>query len=52
MDDYEIHGRVNATQIHSFNNDRIFSAEYVDRIRSEDFLIVKHILDFALPLDF
>jgi len=52
LTDYKVHGRVNATQVHSFDTGRIFSAEYVDRMRSEDFLIVKQILDFALKLDF
>ncbi|EMF0218374.1 type II toxin-antitoxin system PemK/MazF family toxin, partial [Enterococcus hirae] len=30
---YKIHGRVNATQIHSFDTDRIVSKEFIDRLR-------------------
>lgn len=49
---YKIHGRVNATQIHSFDTERIVSKEFIDRLRGEDFLLVKQILDYSLEIDF
>lgn len=50
LSNYKIHGRINATQIHSFSLKRIKS-EVIDKIRPEDFLIVKQILDYALQMD-
>lgn len=47
---YKIHGRINATQIHSFSLERIQS-EVIDKIRPEDFLLVKQVLDYALEMD-
>ncbi len=49
---YKIRGRVNATQIHSFDTDRIISKEFIDRLRGDDFLQVKQILDYSLETDF
>ncbi|MBO0462056.1 hypothetical protein JZO68_00495 [Enterococcus sp. DIV1271a] len=50
--DYKIRGRVNTTQIHSFDTDRIISNEFIDRLRGDDFLQVKQILDYSLEIDF
>lgn len=47
---YKIHGRINATQIHSFSLTRIQS-KVIDKLRPEDFLLVKQILDYALEMD-
>lgn len=52
LEGYKIHGRVNATRIHSFDTDRIVSKQFVDRIRGEDFLVVKQVLDYVLVMDF
>ena len=52
LNGYEVYGRVNATQIHSFDLGRIKSNQFADRIRGEDFLLVKQILDYSLEIDF
>lgn len=52
LEGYKIKGRVNATQIHSFDFARLKSKQFVDRIRGEDFLLVKQVLDYALEVDF
>lgn len=52
LNNYKTYGRVNATQIHSFDTDRIISAEFIERVRDEDFLLVKQVLDYALNIDF
>lgn len=51
LDNYKIHGRVNATQIHSFDTKRIISADFVEKIRPDDFLLVKQIVDYSLEVD-
>lgn len=51
LEGYQIVGRVNATQLHSFDIKRIMSTEFVDRLREEDFLVVKQVLDYALNVD-
>lgn len=51
LNGYKIEGRVNATQIHSFDINRITSRKFVDRIREDDFLVVKQVLDYALKID-
>lgn len=50
LNNYKIRGRVNANQVHSFSLKRVKS-EVVDKIRPEDFLIVKQVLDYALQID-
>lgn len=50
LNGYKIHGRINATQIHSFSLERIES-KIVDKIRPEDLLTVKQILDYALEIN-
>lgn len=52
LEDYKIKGRINATQIHSFDTQRIKSKTFADKLRGEDFILVKQILDYALALDF
>lgn len=52
LNGYKIHGRINATQIHSFEVERILNKEFIDRLRGEDFLLVKQILDYSLAVDF
>lgn len=52
LEGYEIHGRVNATQIHSFDLGRLKANTFADRIRGEDFLLVKQIIDYSLETDF
>ncbi|MCH4169161.1 MAG: type II toxin-antitoxin system PemK/MazF family toxin [Streptococcaceae bacterium] len=49
---YAVHGRINATQIHSFDSARMQNTQFIDRLRGEDFLMVKQVLDYALQLDF
>lgn len=49
---YKTFGRINASQIHSFDTDKILSTEYIERLRDEDFLVVKQVLDYALSADF
>lgn len=50
LHNYKIHGRINATQIHSFSLKRLRS-EVIDKIRPEDLLIVKQILNYALEIN-
>lgn len=52
LEGYKIHGRINATQIHSFDMARIKSNQFADRLRGEDFLLVKQVLDYSLSVDF
>ncbi|WP_438744765.1 type II toxin-antitoxin system PemK/MazF family toxin [Enterococcus sp. DIV1288f] len=52
LNDYKKRGRVHARQIHSFDTDRIISKEFIDRLRGDDFLQVKQILDYSLEIDF
>lgn len=52
LNDYKTFGRVNATQVHSFDTNRIISTEFIERLRDEDFLLVKQVLDYALSVDF
>lgn len=52
LNGYSIHGRINTIQIHSFDTQRIVSNEFIDRLRPEDILAVKQMIDFALDLDF
>lgn len=49
---YKTFGKVNATQIHSFDTDRIINTEFIERLRDEEFLIVKQVLDYALEVNF
>lgn len=51
LEGYDVHGRVNTSQIHSFSLKRLVSAQVADRLRPEDFLIVKQNLDYALELE-
>ncbi|MBC1491003.1 type II toxin-antitoxin system PemK/MazF family toxin [Listeria booriae] len=48
---YAIEGRINATQLHSFDLSRIASQTFVDKLRAEDLVQVKQILDYALEID-
>jgi len=51
LSDYKIYGRVNAVQLYSIDLVRIKSSQFIDRIRGNDFLLVKQILDYALEFD-
>lgn len=48
---YQVHGRINANQIHSFSLKRLVSTEVVDKLRPEDLVQVKQILDYALEIE-
>jgi len=48
---YKVYGRVNCNQIHSFSLKRLVSPEIADKLRPEDFLLVKQNLDYALELE-
>lgn len=50
LHNYKIHGRINATQIYSFSLKRMKS-QVVDKIRPEDLLLVKQIIDYALQIN-
>lgn len=52
LEGYKVKGRINTTQVHSFDLKRKTNRKFIDRLRGDDFLLVKQMVDFALQLDF
>lgn len=48
---YKVHGRINAIQVHSFSLKRTKTLGIIDKLRTEDLIQVKQVIDYALEVD-
>lgn len=51
LTDYDVHGRINTTQLHSYSLKRLTSVEPVDHLRMTDLLMVMQMLHFIFKIE-
>ena len=51
LENYHIHGRVNAAQIQTFSRERLLDEKPADHLRPEDLLRVRQMIEYALELN-
>lgn len=51
LTDYDVHERINTTQLHSYSLKRLTSVEPVDHLRMTDLLMVMQMLHFIFKIE-